>query len=113
MLTVSHVYAGYSDHFQRYKDSEHLLYAYYCKDTSLQDIIDQLTDDCFMGPVGEMLPEKVTRDDVREALLSMLTDMARENYTYGMIVEYSANSMSDGDDVGYESPIFVVDLRWE
>jgi len=124
MLSASYLYAGYSDYFGGHGEtdndeySEHLLYAFYGKDTSLRDIIDELVEDSWNGPAGESLPEDVTQDDVRKALLeSMLNSRGRADYESGAIAECSAAWMADTDDDDdeddYESPIFVVVLRYE
>ena len=91
MLTASFLYSGYSDYFQGHgcKDSEYLLYAYYGRNTSLRDSIEQLVDDSWSGPAGEELPEDVTMDDVREALGEMLSEQGREDYVSGALAECS------------------------
>jgi hypothetical protein len=149
MLSASYLYAGYSDYFGGHGEtdceeySEHLLYAFYGRDTSLHDIIDQLVEDSYNGPAGETLPEDVTQDDVRAALLDMLTDEGRADFLCGAVAECSAawtaaNPLEDcpcgnytpdgeGDEEcpecgnvfdndnydDFESPIFVVVLRYE
>ena len=124
MLSASFVYADYSDYFSGYSEtdceeySEHLLYAYYGRNTSLRDIVDQLVEDSWNGPASESLPEDVTEDDVRRALLdTMLNSRGRADYESGAIAECSAEWMADTDDDDcmddYESPIFVVVLKYE
>jgi len=149
MLSASFVYSGYSDYWGGYGEtdceeySEHLLYASYGRDTSLRDIVDQLVEDSWTGPASETLPEDVTEDDVRRALLDgMLNDQGRADYNNGAIAECSATwgdcnafdecpecgvSGCGGDDEcancgyvfededygDYESPIFVAVLRYE
>jgi hypothetical protein len=147
MLSATFVYAGYSDYFQGHSErdceeySEHLLYAFYGRNTSLRDIIDQLVEDSYSGPASESLPEDVFDSDVRAALLDMLTDEGRADYLSCAIAECSAAWMDanpldecpcgdytpdgegeeecpecghifDNDEHDdYESPIFVVVLR--
>ncbi len=148
MLTASYLYAGYSDYFQGFgeKDceeySEHLLYAYYGRNTTLRDIIYQLVEDSYVGPASETLPNGVTSDDVRAALLgTMLNDDGRADYLSNAIAECSAAWMDSNDteecpdcgdplpddesgecdncghvfnyDEDCESPIFIVVLRYE
>ena len=115
MLSASFVYAGYSDYFGGYSEtdceeySEHLLYAYYGRNTSLRDIVDQLVEDSWNGPAGESLPDDVTGVDVHKALFdTMLNSRGRAYYESGAIAECSAAWDDD-----YESPIFVVVLRYE
>lgn len=142
MLTASYLYSGYSDYFSGHgcdhndEHSEHLLYAYYGRHTTLRDIIDQLVDDGWSGLAGEELPEEVTDSDVREALLNMLSDEGRVDYEYNVLAECSANMDRltecpdckvelDGDthydccpECGEwfdqdESPVFIVLLDYE
>ncbi len=144
MLTASFVYSGYSDYWGGYVEtdcdeySEHLLYACYGRGTSLRDIIDQLVEDSWSGPAIDTLPDDVTEDDVRAALLdTMLNYIGRADYESNAIAECAAEWTTDNnlehcpecDDDGagdecpecglcyngddYESPIFVVVLRYE
>lgn len=97
MLIASFLYSGYSDYFSGYdcidndEYSEYLLYAYYGRSTTLRDIIDQLIDDSWMGPTSEELPEEIITNDVRVALLAMLSDEGRADYESGAIAECSAD----------------------
>jgi len=129
MLSARYEYSGYSVYWGGHREtdndeySEHLLYAYYGKDTTLASIIDQLVEDSYSGPGCEMLPEDVTEDDVRAALLEMLSDEGRADYASGAIAECSSywmeandiesGSEDDEDDDYCESPIFIVVLTYE
>ncbi len=144
MLTANYLYAGYSDYFSGHgcDDNEYLLYAYYGRDTSLRDIIEELVEDSWSGPAGEELPNEVTTDDVREALGEMLSNQGREDYVSGALAECSrdfadANRLTEcpecySDDLGIdkcfdcdyafedddyedycESPVFIVLLEYE
>ena len=149
MLSASYEYAGYSDYWGGHGEedceeySEHLLYASYGRDTSLRDIINELIDDSWTGCAAESLHEGITQDDVRAALLDMLSDAGRAAYASGAIAECSynwgdcnpledcpcGNYTPDGEDEeecpecghvfdndncdDYESPIFVAILRYE
>ncbi len=120
----SHWFAwgGYGEHHCE-KYTEHLLYTYYGRDTSLREIINQLVDDAFNDPWCECLPDDISQDDVRAALLNtMLNDAGRADYHNGSIAECSAKWMEANDeyDIEYgtdgnddsESPIFVVLLTY-
>ena len=149
MLSASFVYSGYSDYCKGYIEtnckeySEYLLFVYYDRDTSPASIIDQLVEDWWSSPASETLPEDITQDDVRAALLDMLSDAGRADYASGAIAECSynwgdcnpledcpcGNYTPDGEDEeecpecghvfdndncdDYESPIFVAILRYE
>jgi len=140
MLTASYLYAGYADYFQGYgcvNNDEHvecLLYAYYGRHTTLHDIIDQLVEDSWSGSADE-LPEEITNDDVRSALLAMLNDQGRADYESGALAECSSNvdpltecpdCNAEFDDADYdqcpecnawfdqdESPVFIIVLDYE
>ncbi len=115
MLKASFLFSGYSDYFGGHgcdDDSEHLLHAYYGRDTSLRDIIDYLVEDSWNGPASETLPEDVTDDDVRVALLAMLSDQGRMAYDSGALAECSVDWMEGADDEeDSESPVFIVLLE--
>jgi hypothetical protein len=141
MLKAQYLYAGYSDYFGGYGcdddeyHSEHLLYAFYGRGTTLRDIIDQLVEDSWNGPAGETLPEDTSQDDVRTALLCMLNCAGRSDYDSGALAACAAGIEAPYDcpdcgtelvgDVGQEecpdcgeynddeeSPIFVVVLEY-
>jgi hypothetical protein len=121
MLSASFLYAGYSDYFSGHgcandaEHSEYLLYAFYGKDTTLHDIIDQLVEDSWSGPASDELPEEVTTNDVRSALLDMLSSVGLADYASGALAECAHNLASDCDDDedDCESPIFIVKLDYE
>jgi len=135
-VSASFLYSGYADYFKGYScadedgNTEHLLYATYCKDTTLHDIIDELVEDSWNGPASETIPEGVTQDDVRRALLdTMLNSRGRDAYEKNELAECSEALEYDwkcpdcGEDVispdcdncGHchdlgESPVFIVVL---
>jgi hypothetical protein len=130
MLTASFLYAGYSDYFSGHgcaddaEHSEHLLYAFYGKDTTLHDIINQLVEDSWSGPASETLPEEVTTNDVRSALLDMLSSVGLADYVSCALAECAADLVSacddddddddnEDDEDDCESPIFIVKLDYE
>ncbi len=130
MLDARLIYTGPIDYWGGFDNqigeyiSEHLLYAYYDRDTSLRDIIDQLVEDSWTGPASETIPKGITQDDVRAALLNrMLRKPGRADYHKGIIAECSTQWMeanneydseygTDGDDDDYESPIFIALLTY-
>lgn len=98
ILTASYVYSGYGDYFGGHgcaddeDRKEFLLYAFYGRKTSLADIVDDLVSDCYVGPVGEDLPDDITEDDVRDAIMTdMLNDRGRADVVAGAIAECSAD----------------------
>jgi hypothetical protein len=134
MLSASYIYSGYADYFCGHgcDDNEYLLYAYYGRHTTLACIIDQLVDDSN----DREIPKEVTTNDVRSALLDMLSSAGLADYISGALAECSAaidrltecpdcEAELDGDtdydccpecgewfDDG-ESPIFIVLLSYE
>jgi hypothetical protein len=140
-LTASYVYSGYGDYFSGYSCAEDddrkefLLYAFYGRNTSLADIVDELVSDSWTGSASEELPEDVTDSDVRDAIMTdMLNDRGRADVADGTVAqcseEYGADaecacgaSLTDVDDGDPcpacdcwndfdESPIFVVVLEY-
>ncbi len=125
MLKATFLYAGYSDYFSGYScddddyHSEHLLYAFYGHCTRLRDIIDELVEDSYSGPASETLPEDCTEDEVRTALLDMLSNDGRIDYDSGAFAECSIAIEVPDDDSGLddwpdggESPTFIVVLEY-
>ncbi len=109
MLTASFLYSGYSDYFQGHsctdndERSEHLLYAYYGRGTTLRDIVDQLVDDSYGDLEGE-----VTDSDVRAAIMAgVLNDEGRTDYESGALAECSkdfadANRLLECPECGHQ-----------
>jgi hypothetical protein len=125
-LNAHFCYAGFSDYWGGYgcddnaEHSEHLVYAFYGKNTTLADIVDELVEDAWNGPAGLTLPDDCDTDAVRRAIVEdMLNDLGRADYASGALAECSvayadANDEEDEDDCDdcCESPIFVVVLEY-
>jgi hypothetical protein len=106
-LNAHFLYAGFSDYFRGYgcddnnEHSEHLLYAFYGKKTTLADIVDELVEDAWNGPAGETLPDDCDTDAVRRAIVEgMLNDRGRADYVSGAIAECSVDYADANDDSG-------------
>lgn len=105
MLTVSHEFHGYSDYWsgngRRWDDNAGCLFAFYGPDTTLKDCVDQWVGDFNMGGDCDSLPEDITGDDIREAILtSLLNSRGRADYESGALCEFAeeyrdANGLSD------------------
>ncbi len=130
MLSASFLYSGYPDYFCGH--SGILLYAYYGHHTTLRDIIDELIED---STDCETLPDIITTDEVRSALLAMLSSLGLVEYYSGAIAECAAAmdrltkcpecgveiDDEDWDDCAkcghylyeYEFPVFIVLLTLE
>lgn len=106
-LTATYIYSGMADYWggdgDRWDDNKGCLFAYYGKDTTLHDLIDQLVDDFNSGGDCETMPEDITDGDVRGALLEMLNDRGRADYAAGALaecaVEYAEANGLDGSFV--------------
>jgi hypothetical protein len=135
-ITTQYLYSGMGDYFGGYgcKANEALLYAFYGHRTTLRDIIEGWVEDSWSGAACEDIPESVSEEDVRKALLEMLTDAGRADYDSNAIAECAAmietpccpdcGALVDDehydscDEAGvvygdYESPICVVIMSWE
>lgn len=120
-LTARYIYSGMGDYWggdgDRWDDNKGCLFAYYGKDTTLHDLIDQLVDDFNSGGDCETMPEDITDCDVRAALLEMLTDQGRDDYMNDVVAgcaeDYADANDDEEDDDCSESPIFVVLMECE
>ena len=95
-VTANYLYSGMGDYFGGFgcDDNQALLWAFYGRETTLRDIIDQWVEDTWNGAAAEDIPEDVTQDDVRAALLDMLTASGRADYDSdaisGVAADYAA-----------------------
>lgn len=115
-LTARFLYSGPSDYWQGYsrtdndEHSEYLLFAYYGKRTAVRVIVDGLIESAFDN---QMLPEHITDDSIRKALMDMLGEQGRADYKSGVLADCSiAFAEANDNDEDYESPIFVVVLDY-
>jgi len=121
-VSASYLYSGMSDFFSGYgcNDNQSLLYAFYGPRTTLRDIVDQLVSETWSGPASEDVPEDLSNDEVRAAILDCLTEQGRADYASGAISEfaekYAAANDLDGeeeDDDCMDSPVVIFLLEWE
>jgi len=91
IVKASYLYSGMGDYFSGYgcKDNEALLYAFYGRETTARDIIDEWVEDSWSGDAGEDIPEEVTQDNIRAALLAMFTPAGRADYDSGALSEFA------------------------
>ena len=97
-VTANYLYSGLGDYFGGYgcKDNEALLYAFYGRTTTVRDIVDQWVEEVWNGAASEDVPEEVTQDDVRAAILDMHTESGRADYDSGAVSEF-AESYADAN----------------
>lgn len=111
-LTASYEYSGMPDYWggngRRWDRDAGCLFAYYNGSTTLRDIVDQLVDD--YGNNGEHEDdcwESIDSEDVRQAILDMLTAQGRADYNSGALsewaVDYAKINAYDGELVVGES----------
>jgi hypothetical protein len=103
---------------RRWDDDAGCLFAHYGPLTTLRDIIDQLVDDYNSGGDCDSFPSSVSSNNVRAALLAMLTDKGRTDYASNArsefalaYVEANGNEDEDEDDMG-EFPVVIVLLEY-
>ena len=94
-LTCSFEFSGYSDYWGGMGDrgrGHGAAFAYYGRDTTLKDIVDQWVDDSQWNEHDfEDLPESVTSDDIRECIVESLTAQGRADYDSGALCEWAAD----------------------
>jgi hypothetical protein len=114
MVSATFLYAGMCDYWggdgDRWDDNKGCLFAYYGRDTTLRGLIDQWVDDFCRGGDCDSLPEDVTENDIKSALLDMLTEEGRRDYDNDAICEFSRDW--EGDDDYDESPVAIVLIEY-
>lgn len=118
-LTATYIYSGMPDFWggdgRRWEDDKGCIFAYYGRDTTLRDLIDSLVDDFNSGGDCDSMPDEITGDHVRTALLEMLSEQGRADYGCGAIAEcaeeFAEVNPDEEDDDCSESPFFVVLLE--
>jgi len=98
-LTVSHEFMGWGDYWggngRRWDADAGCVFAYYGKDTTLRDCVDQWVDDFLYGNGdfidGDPVWDKVSDVDIRNAILDSLTEQGRADYESGALCDGAAN----------------------
>lgn len=92
-LSASFLFSGYSDYWSgiggRGKEGG-AAFAYYGKDTTLRDLVDQWVEDFRTNEYDfEECPESITDEDCREAILESFTALGRADYDNNVTCEFS------------------------
>jgi hypothetical protein len=94
LLTATFLYNGLSDYWggdgDRWDNDKGCVFASYGAFTTLRDIIDDAVDDFCAGGDCDSMPEEVTENDVRVALLDCLSPTGRADYASGAVAECAA-----------------------
>lgn len=99
-INASFVFSGFGDYFGgwgTYPGKSALLYAFYNHCSTLKDIFESAIEDFHTGPAGEDLPEDITENDIRSALLDCLTEQGRKDYEEGALSEFAIDYASAND----------------
>jgi hypothetical protein len=98
LLTATFLYNGLPDYWggdgDRWDDNKGCVFAFYGAGTTLRDIIDGAVDDFNSGGDCDTMPEEVTSEDVRKALLDCLSPAGRADYDSGAVSEFAAEYAS-------------------
>jgi hypothetical protein len=120
-INATFLYAGMADYWggdgRRWDDNAGCLFAYYGRDTTLRELVDDWVEDFIAGGDCDSFPEDVTSEDIRAAILEMLSEQGRQDYESGAISEFAqefadANPDEDEDDGG-ESPVAIILVELE
>jgi hypothetical protein len=107
-VTASFLYSGMSDYWggngDRWDDNKGCLFAFYGYGTTVRDLIDQWADDFWNGGDCDTLPEGVTNEVVRAALLDMLTDQGRAEYDNNSLCEFAIECAACNGVSAYITP---------
>jgi len=121
-LTATFLYCGMPDywpgHGDRWDDNAGCLFAYYDHTTTLRQLIEEWCDDYCNGGDCDTFPDVFTQDDVRNALIGMLSPQGLADYESnaiaGCAADYrDANEIEDIEDDSCELPFAVVLLKIE
>jgi hypothetical protein len=114
-VTANYLFSGMGDYFGGYgcKDNEALLYAFYGHGTTLRDIIEEWVEDSWSGAACEDIPEEVAQDDLRAALLEMLTETGRADYNSNAVAECALGYAEDNDLCCIECGALVDEMHCE
>jgi hypothetical protein len=112
-ITVSHEYTGMSDYWggngRRWNDNAGCLFAYYDKDTTLRDCVDQWVSEFNSGGDCDAFPAGITSEDIRAAILDAMTPAGRADYESGALADCAkgCEDCEDCDDY-CESPVWII-----
>ena len=101
MLNATFLFSGFIDYWggdgARWEPNKGCLFAHYSTDTTVKDIIDELVDDFNWGGDCDSFPNDVTEDDVRQALIGMLSGQGQADYESGALSEFAKYYAEDND----------------
>ena len=95
-IKVSHEFHGYVDYWggngRRWDNDAGCLFAFYGRETTLRDCVDQWVDDFCMGGDCDSFPADIGADELREAIVAdLLNDRGRADYNSGALCEFAAD----------------------
>ena len=100
-LSASFMFSGMGDYWSGHGgrgERGGCAFAYYGKDTTLADLVDQWVEDSWCNDCDFAgIPESVSSDDIREAILESFTDAGRADYESGAICEFAEEYASVND----------------
>ncbi len=114
MLTATFLFSGFSDYWQGHSGrgiDGGAAFAFYGKDTTLRDLVDQWVEDFYVSGDFEYAPESITQDDIRACILESFSDVGRADYESNAVYEFSQDCEEDDEDC--ESPIAIMWIEWE
>jgi hypothetical protein len=100
VLTATHEFSGMGDYWRgsskRNTPTDGCLFAFYGAETTMRDCVDQWVDDFWNGGDCEAMPDDITQDDVRAAIVEALTEKGLADYNSGSLceqaIEYGLNN---------------------
>jgi len=92
-ITASYQYSGLPDYWYGAGgrgERGGCAFAYYGRNTTLHDLVDQWVDDAWQNEHDFAgCPEEVSSDDIREAIVDSFTEAGRADYASHAICEFS------------------------
>lgn len=132
-LNVSFEYSGFADYWsgngRRWDDNAGCLFAYYGPRTTMRELVDQHIEDFNSGgdTVEKEAFDQFSDEDVRAAILDMLTTEGRQDYDNNAICEFALelakengidpeaeeDEEAERDLLGDESPVVILLIEVE
>lgn len=81
------LYSGYSSYWcgdsERWEDNKGCLFTFYDHTTTLPELIEGWMEDFLMGGDCDSFPEEIETDQIKQALIDMLSPLGKVEYKQG------------------------------
>ena len=89
IIRASYLFDGFIDYWRgeggRWDDNKGCLFAYYGPRTTIREIVDSWVEEFYTGGDCDSFPESVTGNNIRDAIIEMLSPDGRVDYFAGTV----------------------------